>query len=277
VTDDKVQIPTVFEPGLKFKLPLWSRRPKSWLLEQYEQDRVSFNKGFRQRVPRSEDKVFNLTRFLLFHNKVSDFVLPTDPRFGGYDPAGEKRLGNALVTAAITNSGMRVITECRLWRGSFQETASQLTNAYLRHRYSLLVVENVALQGSILQLMEYACPELPTVGFQTGQNKAHPEHGLQGLAAEMNHGIWALCMGDAYDTYAPLREHAPACGCAYHSLITDLMEYPSEKRQEDLMMAMWFCREGLRGAPMAGYVQGLEVPDGIIPAGEIGGSFLDSY
>lgn len=276
MSDTDYVIPTEYPPGLKFKLPLWSRRPKEWLIEEFHKGEYGFNRGFRQYAPREEDKVFNLNRFFTRGVRVADLVQPNDPRFGGFDPAGQNRSGNALVSAAYSQSGLRVIVECRLWRGSYLETARNIHNAHLQHRYSLFIAENNATQEAIVDLARHDCPDLPAVGFQTGKNKADPELGLPGLAAEISNGLWTICIDDDYGTHAPLRKHTPGCQCAYHTLIMDLMEYPAPTRQYDSLMAFWFCREGLRGAPMAAQAP-VTVQDGYLPGDEVGGSFIQGW
>lgn len=219
-----------------------------------------------------------MTKFLLYNVRIAD-LLPVDisiPNYGGFDPSGPNRVGNALVSAAVNLSGLRVITGIGLWQGGGKEAATRLASAYERFRYTLLIVENNALQDIVIEVVHEACPVLPIQPFMTGRNKAKPEEGLPGLAAETSRGVWALCMGDAYDTGTPLQDHDVACGCPYHKFLEDLAYYPEPGRPYDTLMAWWFCREGIRGADRLAVVrEAAERPPeqdiGAVPRDEVGG------
>lgn len=273
--------PVTFEIGTAFTLPLWAKWPAEVLRKEYRKGAWTFDLGFRQRARHDESRLFDITHLLRSGVLVKDLVAQGSPIFGGYDPAGEKRVGNALVTVAAVNGGaLRVITEIRLWKGMYTETAAEIAMADERHRYTLLLVENVSLQGAIIELIRFRAPTIPIVGYQTGQQKSHPELGLPGLSEEIKAGLWALCVDDAYGTGSPLALHEPGCECPYHVFLADLNGYPSESRDYDALMACWFARQGMRGDFAGKFLpQGSEYFDpaelrGELPIGEFGGSFL---
>lgn len=226
-------------------------------------------------APRDEDRTFgNLEKFLRVGVALDTLINQDCPRIGGFDPAGETRVGNALATIAYNPvSHVRVILNLRIWRGSYDDTATHIVAANTEYRYAMLEVENVATQGSIMQMVHYKDVELPLHGFLTGQQKMHPEFGIPGLAHEMSSGRWALCMDEPYDTGSPLKNHDQGCECAYHVFLADLNGFPAEKRTYDLLMAVWFCREGLRKALASAEVTEADPRDeiGSIPEAEYGG------
>lgn len=274
-------VPRDFTWGMEFTLPLWSQRPKGWLDKEHRKGHWSFERGFRQNAARDEDRLFgDLTKLLVPGVRVADLVGAATPRFGGFDPAGEKRKGNALFSSALLPSGARVITHIDLWRGSYKETSSRIIAANARQHYALLVIETVGLQGSLASLILEDCPGLNLDGFvTTGRGKAHLLDGIPGLEAQIRNGLWVLCVDDPYDTEAPLSEHDPDCQCPYHVLIDDLNNYPSPGREYDLLMAMWFCKVASeRSASIQALQDAMDSEPmadlGTIPAEEFAGNFL---
>jgi len=273
--------PGTFEIGTVFALPLWSKWPSAVLRQEYRKGAWTFDLGFRQRARSDESRLFDISPLVRSGVFVKDLVPGGSPIFGGYDPAGEKRVGNALVTVAAVNGGaLRVITNIRLWKGRYTETAAEIAMADELYRYTLLVVENVSLQGAIIELIRFRAPTIPIVGYQTGMQKSHPELGLPGLGEEIKAGLWALCVDDDYGTGSPIVAHEPGCECPYHVFLADLNGYPAESRTYDALMACWFARQGVRGDFAGKFIpSGAEIFDpaelrGEIPVGEFGGSFL---
>lgn len=281
MTVERVPLPRSFPVGLEFDLPLWDKRPEEWLRKEEKKGKWAFERGFRQKAPREEDRLFgDLTNFLVYGVTLRDFVSEEALRFSGFDPAGEKRVGNALVTAALVErpTVRRVIVGADLWRGSYREGASRIAVANERHRFALLLVENVALQGAYIELIRTVAPHLPVDGFLTGQNKAHIELGVPGLETQIRTGMWMLCMDDPYETGSPLSEHDADCACPYHELIADLNSYPSPGRTYDLLMALWFCTSAINRIDLAmaaaeSAARPYEEDEGTIPESDIAGMF----
>ena len=257
-----------------FTLPLWSKRPTAWLKQRLATNHRAFERGYRQNAPAEEDRLFgDLTPLIERGVLVSDLLRDVRATyFGGFDPAGERRVGNALVTSALAPTGRRIIANIRLWRGSFRETTNHVVMIYQTYKHHLLAVENVALQGAIIELIYKTDPGVPVLPFLTGKNKADPTLGVPGLEAEIRAGTWALCLDDPYDTGTPLAEHEPTCGCAYHTFLQDLINYPAPGRTYDALMAWWFCREAIRGTVAADEQQrGRDAGDGGVVRAESGG------
>lgn len=100
---------------------------------------------------------------------------------------------------------------------------------------SYFVVENVAAQDYIVQLLRHdtAIPILP---FTTGRQKAHPEFGVESLAAEFAGGKWIVPCG--IDGKARDKE--------VDAWIGELTAYDPRAHTGDRLMAAWFAREGAR-------------------------------
>ena len=272
-------LPETFAPGVRFTIPLWGQRSSDWLKREYRKGRWSFERGFRQNAPREEDRRFgDLSQFLLYGIKVDDFF-PEGSKpvvYGAYDPAGSKRLGNALVSGALhAPSSRRIITGMDLWRGSGKTDATRIALGYERWRWPMLVVENNGTQQAFNDLIVQATNgQLAVAPFITGKNKADLDIGIPGLETQVRNGLWALCMDDEYDTGEPLSQHDVGCGCAYHVFLEDLNNYPSPARTCDLMMAWWFLEGVFRGVvrvPESGRSVEDEL-NGDIPANELAGN-----
>jgi hypothetical protein len=105
----------------------------------------------------------------------------------------------------------------------------------LSNRYGgLFVVENNAAQQYIVQFaskdtMANVRP------FTTGRNKAHPEFGIESIAAEMARGQWLI---------PNKRGKLPP---EVEAWISDMLFYDPTAHTGDRLMASWFAREGCRG------------------------------
>lgn len=277
--------PTTFASDMKFALPLWEQRPEQWLRAR-AQDRWAFSRGYRQRAPRAEDRLFsNLSKFLLYGITVDQLVAKTAERFSGYDPAGSSRKGNALVTAAWgtlpSGAQTRVLTRMDLWRGSGEESATRIATAYMNEHWAGIAIEVNGLQEDRMTLIDDAIPGIPLIPHvTTGSNKrdAFDFGGAESLELQVRTGSWVLCMDDPYDTGAPLSQHDAACGCPYHQFISELNNFTPGRKDDyyDLLMAWWFCGTAMTGKLHADVHQRAVEQDelgdeGVIPADEIGG------
>ena len=279
-------IPKEFPPGTTFTVGLWPRRPREFLMEEYRKGAWSFNKGYRMISESDADRAFgNIAPLLRQGVLVQDLLYGEHVYYyAGLDPAGVQRPGNALAVVGVQpTSGLRVICHLGIWRGSFAEMNSQVVGSYARFKWQVCSVENNGVQATLKDALVYANRELPLAGFLTATNKAHPEFGVPGLAAEIENGLWALAMDDPYDTGTPLNDHFSECTCAYHEFIQDVLNYPSPGRKYDLLMAWWFAREAVRGALSAfderrraeeRQEDGGVLAEGRIPLDELGGAFL---
>ncbi len=108
--------------------------------------------------------------------------------------------------------------------------------ADLEERYgAIFVVENNAAQDYIVQLVRDRTA-IPVVPFTTGKQKAHPEFGVEGIAAELVAGKWILPCASPQKMEPHL-----------FALVQDMLSYDPRSHVGDRFMAMWFAREGARG------------------------------
>lgn len=124
-----------------------------------------------------------------------------------------------------------VCIESGRWTGP--EIINRLYGAYTRFSAHRVVVENNAAQDFIIQFAadRYAIPIVP---FTTGRNKAHPEFGVESLAAEMAAGKWIIPSKPGQD----LRE--------VDAWVQEMLYYQPGAHTGDRLMASWFAREGAR-------------------------------
>jgi hypothetical protein len=104
----------------------------------------------------------------------------------------------------------------------------------VHHRYQGIVfVENNAAQDFILQFTRYGSA-VPVRPFTTGRNKAHPEFGVESMAAEMAGGKWII----------------PNVNGKMHpeldAWVNEMLYYDPRSHTGDRLMASWFAREAAR-------------------------------
>jgi hypothetical protein len=104
----------------------------------------------------------------------------------------------------------------------------------IHHRYQGIVfVENNAAQDFILQFTRYGSA-VPVRPFTTGRNKAHPEFGVESMAAEMAGGKWII----------------PNFNGKMHpeidAWVNEMLYYDPRSHTGDRLMASWFAREAAR-------------------------------
>ena len=157
---------------------------------------------------------------------------------------------------------LRVIVGAALWANQiisagaspYLYTAKRLASEHAHHKFTKLMVESNATQGSISALTSTVDATIPFDHVVTGSaTKRSEDTGLPGLAVEMEQGLWAICMDDAYDTRTPLKDHDVLCVCAYCSLIQDVVSYPDPTRGKyDSLMSLLFCWTAIRRGATGG-------------------------
>ncbi|MHC4064978.1 MAG: hypothetical protein ACYSUI_10820, partial [Planctomycetota bacterium] len=105
----------------------------------------------------------------------------------------------------------------------------------------LFVVENNAAQHYIVQFLRDQSA-VPVVPFTTGRNRAHPEYGVESLAAEFAGGKWII-PAKSYDEHGRWRAKLDK---EVEEWITELLFYDPREHVGDRVMASWFAREGAR-------------------------------
>jgi len=104
----------------------------------------------------------------------------------------------------------------------------------LHHRYQgIFFVENNSSQEFILQFIR-SSSAIPVRPFTTGKNKAHPEFGVEGLAAEMANGKWIIPNRDG-------RMHSEV-----EALVNEMLYYDPKSHTGDRLMSLYFAREAAR-------------------------------
>lgn len=120
--------------------------------------------------------------------------------------------------------------EAGKWSGP--EIINRIIDANRRYM-SIIIVENNAAQDFIVQFAQ-ASSAVPIKPFTTGRNKAHPEFGVEALAAEMAGGKWIIPNTDG---------HTDPEVSAW---ISEMLYYDPMGHTGDRLMAAWFAREGSR-------------------------------
>jgi hypothetical protein len=156
--------------------------------------------------------------------------------FTGVDLAVSKRDSadtTCLFTIAVERrSQQRSVLNIERGRWSGPEIVRRIIDTHRRFM-SAIWVENNAAQDYIRQFVSEREP-IPVKGFTTGRNKAHPDHGIPGLATEMEQGRWRV----------------PNDGGKCHPLVRqwldELLYYDPASHTGDAAMASWFAREAAR-------------------------------
>jgi len=165
--------------------------------------------------------------------------LPTIPNgcavYTGVDLAIQQHSGADLTvffTILVHPNGDREVLNIESGRLAGPEIVQRIQQ--IHHRYQGIVfVENNAAQDFILQFTRYGTA-VPVRPFTTGRNKAHPEFGVESLAAEMSAGKWII-PNVAGKTHAEV-----------DAWINEMLYYDPRSHTGDRLMASWFAREAAR-------------------------------
>lgn len=228
------------------KLPTW---PERWSLARIEARRSELSltpmEFARQMLCEARDdsesrfkrewidKCLARGRGLPYTEGLSD--LPQDYRvYTGVDLAASRR-GTAdltvLFTILVHPDQTREVLEVQAGRWSAAEIIARSRDVHERYG-SILVVENNAAQDYIVQFT--ADVGVPVVPFTTGRNKAHPEFGLESLAAELAQGKWII----PNEGGCPPKE--------VNEWVREMLYYSPDAHTGDRLMASWLAREGAR-------------------------------
>lgn len=174
---------------------------------------------------------------------LQDHMMPTIPpgcrTYTGVDLAVQQHDAadqTVLFTILVHPNGDREVLECLAGRWSGPDIVSRIVDAHRRWQ-SVVVVENNAAQDFIVQFTR-SMSAVPVRAFTTGRSKAHPEFGVESLAAEMASGKWIVpTLGGR-----PLPE--------VEAWVQELLYYDPRAHTGDRLMASWFAREGVRMGQM---------------------------
>lgn len=138
-----------------------------------------------------------------------------------------------LFTIAVWPNGDREVLNVESGRWAGAEIVSRIIDTHRRFM-SVCVVENNAAQDFLLQWArgQWAVPIYP---FTTGRNKAHPEFGVESIAAEMAGSKWIIPSINGHPAHPELVEW-----------VQQMLFYSPANHTGDTLMASWFAREGWR-------------------------------
>jgi hypothetical protein len=139
-----------------------------------------------------------------------------------------------LFTIAVFPNGDRRVLWIDSGRWSAPEILGKIRDTYTNFG-SVFIVENNAAQQYIVDMVN-AATAIPVRPFTTGAQKAHPEFGVESLAAEFAGGKWIIPCGPDGKTRS--RE--------IDAWLGELIGYDPQAHTGDRLMASWFAREGAR-------------------------------
>jgi hypothetical protein len=163
-------------------------------------------------------------------------LLPPGYRtYTGVDLAVQKKDSSdltCLFTIAIDPQGNRYVLNIETGKFSGPEIVQRIHASHTRYQ-SIVIVENNAAQDFILQFARQG-GATPMIPFTTGRNKAHPEFGVESMAAEMAGGKWRI------------PNHNGQMHPEVAAWVDEMLFYNPAAHTGDRLMASWFAREGAR-------------------------------
>lgn len=155
--------------------------------------------------------------------------------YTGVDLAVQQKDGadlTCLFTIAAHPNGDREVLNVEAGRWAGPEIILKIIDHHRRY-FSICIVENNAAQDFIIQFArrDFA---VPIRAFTTGRNKAHPEFGIESIAAEMAGRKWIIPNTDG-SLHPQLYEW-----------VNEMLFYDPRAHTGDRLMASWFAREGVR-------------------------------
>lgn len=199
----------------------------------------SFARGFRQETLDDLSRTFpSATKCAVENLKPLEYMSAHWPIYTGVDLSSDKRPGNAIVSVAQRPSDRkRLLISVRTGEWTSPQLWRELEEEDRRFRPVVFMVENNAYQDALLEWGRELNASLPVQGFTTGKNKADPILGLPGMEVEFENSAWMI----------PRYDHALDCVCGWCRLWMELTGHPIAE-STDVVMALWFAREGARGA-----------------------------
>jgi hypothetical protein len=138
----------------------------------------------------------------------------------------------AFFTIALRPDGKREVLSIESGKWSGPEIVKKVFDVHERYQ-SIIIVENNAAQDFILQFARDR-GSIPIRPFTTGRNKAHPEFGVESIAAEMSAGAWVI------------PNHDGVMHPEVAEWVDEMLYYDPRAHTGDRLMASWFAREGVR-------------------------------
>lgn len=153
----------------------------------------------------------------------------------------------AMFTVAMSPAGDRVVLDIDSGRWSGPDIIERIQDKHRRYQ-SVVVVENNAAQDFVVQFARSQLGGVPVVGFTTTSKKAHPEYGVEGIAAEMAAGRWVIPCGEDGTMHPEVAKW-----------VDEMLYYDPSAHTGDRLMACYMAREGAGMAPPRGSVSRLDL------------------
>ena len=156
--------------------------------------------------------------------------------YTGVDLAIQQHSGADLTvffTILVHPNGDREVLNIESGRFAGPEIVQRIQQIHYRYQ-GIMLVENNAAQDFILQFTRHGSA-VPVRPFTTGRNKAHPEFGVESLAAEMSAGKWVIPNG-----------HGGRMHPEIDAWVNEMLYYDPKAHTGDRLMASWFAREAAR-------------------------------
>lgn len=138
---------------------------------------------------------------------------------------------SVLFTIFVGPDRKRQVVEVDAGRWTGPQIVNKIISAHKRFG-SIVIVENNAAQNFILQFVEARGEAVPLVPFTTGKSKAHPEFGIECIAAEFAAGAWIVPSSNG-----------AANSPGVDAWLQELLLYTRRSHTGDRLMASWFARE----------------------------------
>lgn len=167
---------------------------------------------------------------------------PNIIKFVGVDLGHRKGVDatpSVVFTVGRMPNGKRVPCDIRISKQSgIMEVARIIIKVWEEYHPSLVFVENVAFQQSLIDVVQTLGPKgIPIEGYFTGTQKMSPDVGVPSLLSEIEAKSWIIPLGDG-------GKHDETCKCSYCYWMGEIKEFP--QGSYDTLMASWFALEALR-------------------------------
>ena len=266
-------IDPITNEAVTVEVPLW---PEWWSLEKLHRKKRSltplpFARQYLLQVMSDEDKMFPFDLVVKPSSEPTLYrigqCLPIDtpegnipdswPTYAGIDLAstlGSRGAYFVMWTLAYSLESQRLyLKELVRCKASFPDIIKIIVAGYEKHKWANALVENNGFQIAVATQLNHLNKSIPISGVHTGTNKHDASIGIQGLAAVMSNGLFALPTRDI----KTLREDDPALLSVFFN---ELLGYPGA-RYSDTVMGLWFAWRAfsmgynMHAENYAGYVQ----------------------
>lgn len=234
---------TEFGEVLDFTTPLWPGRYSWEAIRELREDSgytlQKYNQLYECRV-RAEETAACKTEWIDRAKEAGRGILPASTYAGtnltvtGVDLAvgrGSQYDNTALFTFEQLDDGRRRVLDVEYGQWDAPTIVRKIIGKAQAFK-SLVMVENNAAQDYIRQFVLAWNASIPVKAYTTGRNKAHPEHGINGLFIELENGAWIIPSSSSGATTPGIAKWVEEC-----------LYYQPEKHPGDVLMACWLAME----------------------------------